>query len=186
MIYINFSAEINQQTSEALMNFLAENINRGEKEFYILLSSPGGSTKNGIALYNYIRSLPVRIVMHNIGMIDSIGNVIFLAGDERYAVSHSSFLFHGVGFDIAQPTRFEEKELKEKIQIIERDQKLISEIMAERTKLSVEEIRKIFLEAQTRTPEEAKKMGFIQEIKEAKISEGAKVFSFIFQQRPWR
>jgi len=62
----------------------------------------------------------------------------------------------------------------------------MSEIISERTKLSLEEIRKLFLEAQTKTPEEAKKMGLIQEIKEIKIPEGAKVFSFAFPQRPWR
>jgi len=186
MIYINFSAEINPHTSEALMNFLADQLTKSEKEFYILLSSLGGSVKDGITLYNYIKSLPVKTIIHNIGIVNSIANVIFLAGDGRYAAPHSSFLFHGVGFDIPQPTRLEEKELKEKIKIIERDQTLMSEIISERTKLSLEEIRKLFLEAQTKTPEEAKKMGLIQEIKEIKIPEGAKVFSFAFPQRPWR
>lgn len=186
MIYINFSAEINQQTSEALMNFLANQINKGEKEIYILLSSPGGSTRDGITLYNYIKSLPVKVIIHNNGIIDSIANVIFLSGEERYALPHSSFLFHGVGFDVNQPIRLDEKELKEKIKIIERDQKLINEIIAERTNTSIEEIRKLFLEAQTKTPEEAKKMGLIQEIKEVKIPEGINVFSFVFPQRPWR
>lgn len=183
MIYINFSVEINQHTSEALMSFLADNINKGEKEYYILLSSPGGSTDNGVTLYNYIKSLPAKIIMHNIGMIDSIANLLFLAGEERYAVPNSSFLFHGVGFDVKQTTRLEEKELKEKIKIIERDQKLISRIIAARTMLSIKEIRKMFLEAQTKTPEEAKITGFIQEIKEIKIPKGAKVFSFAFPQR---
>lgn len=186
MIYINFSAEINPHTAEALMNFLADQINRGEKEFYILLSSLGGSVKDGVTVYNYIKSLPAKVVMHNIGLVNSIANVIFLAGNERYAVPHSSFLFHGVGFDILQPSRLEEKELKEKIKIIERDQTLMSEIIAERTKFPVEEIRKLFLEAQTKTPEKAKEIGLIQEVKDVKIPEGAKVFSFIFPQRPWR
>ena len=186
MIYINFSAEINSNTSEALMNFLADQINKGEREFYILISSPGGSTTDGITLYNFINSLPGKVIMHNIGIIDSIANVIFLAGKERYATLHSSFLFHGVAFNITQPGPLGEKELKEKIKIIERDQKLISEIIAERTKFPVEEIRKLFLEAQTKTPEEAKEIGLIQEVKDVKIPEGAKVFSFVFPQRPWR
>ncbi|MEM3898095.1 MAG: ATP-dependent Clp protease proteolytic subunit [Nitrososphaerota archaeon] len=185
MIYINFSAEINPHTSEALMNCLADQVNRGQKEIYILLSSPGGSTNFGVTLYNYIKSLPTKVIMHNIGMIDSIANVIFLAGEERYAVPHSSFLFHGVGFDIRSPARFDEKELTEKIKIINRDQNLISEIIASRTKLPIEEVRKLFLEAQTKTPEEAKRLGFIHEIKDVKIPEGAQIISFTFPQRPW-
>ena len=68
--------------------------------------------KDGVTLYNYIKSLSVKVVMHNVGLVNSIANVIFLAGNERYAVPHSSFLFHGVGFDIPQPTRLEEKEFK--------------------------------------------------------------------------
>jgi len=186
MIYINFSAEINEYTSESLMNFLANQLSSGEKEFYILLSSTGGRVDKGITLYNYIKSLPVKIIMHNIGIVNSVANIIFLVGNERYAVPHSSFLFHGVGFDILQPTRLEEKDLKEKIKIIERDQALMSEIIAEKTRLSIDEIRKLFLEAQTKTPEEAKKIGLIQDIREVKIPEGAKVFSFAFSQRSWK
>lgn len=186
MIYINFSAEINEHTVEALMNFLANQINGGEREFYILFSSPGGNVREGVNLYNYLKSLPIKLIMHNIGIVDSIANVIFLAGSERYAVPNSSFLFHGVGINISQPTRLTEKELQENIEIIERDQELMIKILAERTKLSHDEIKILFLKAQAKSPEEAKKMGLIQEIKEVKIPEGAKVFSFAFPQRPWR
>ncbi len=186
MIYINFSAEVNQQTSESLMSFLAQQVNKGEKEFYILLSSPGGDVKSGVTLYNYIRSLPAKFIMHNIGMIDSVANVIFLSGDERYTNPHSSFLFHGVGFNLSQSARFEEKQIKERLRGIKRDQKLIGDIIAERTKIKVKEIEEIFLEAITKTPEEAKKLGFVQEIKRAKVPEGNQVFSFVFHQRPWR
>jgi hypothetical protein len=51
--------------------------------------------------------------------------------------------------------------------------------MAERTKFPVEEIRKLFLEAHTKTPEEAKEIGLIQEVKDVKIPDGAKVFAFV-------
>jgi len=168
------------------MKCLADQINTGETEIYILFSSPGGSTQHGITLYNFIRSLPAKIIMHNIGIVDSIANVIFLAGEERYAVPHSSFLFHGVGFNIHGPARLEEKELKEKVTIIERDQNLISGIIAERVGLPIEEVRKFFLEAQTKTPDEAKQMNFIHEVKEAQIPKGQKIISMIFPQRPWR
>ena len=162
------------------MNCLADLTNKGEKEIYILLSSPGGQVNDGVTLYNYIKSLPAKIIIHNIGIVDSVSNVVFLAGAERYAVPHSSFLFHGVGFTISERTRFEEKQLNEKITIIERDQKILSQIIAERTKLTEEETRKMFLEAQTKTPEEAKTNGIIHEIREAKIPHGAKVVSFVF------
>lgn len=185
-VFISFTAEINQNTTEALMGVLAEKINNGCKDFYILFSTPGGSVANGVTLYNYLRSIPAKVSMHNIGIVDSIGNLVFLAGGLRYAVPNSSFLFHGVGFDINQSTRFEEKQIKEGLKNIERDQKLISDIIAERTKLSADEVRKMFLEAVTKTPEEAREVGIIDDVQLVKIPEGAKIFQFTFQQRPWK
>jgi len=186
MIYINFSAEINPHTSEALMNFLADQANKGQKEFYVLLSSGGGSVKDGVTLYNYIQALPAKFIMHNIGVVNSVANVIFLAADERYAVPSSSFLFHGVGFDILQPARLELKDIRERMTTIEKDQKLISDIILKRTKIKETELKEMFLEAAVKSPEQAKNLGLIQEIKESKIPEGTQVFSFVFQQRPWR
>jgi len=186
MLYINFSAEINIHTSEGLMNLLSKWINEGEEEFYFLFSSSGGVVRDGITLYNYMESLPAKIIMHNIGMVDSIANVVFMAGDERFAVPNSSFLFHGVGFSITQPTRLEMKELKERIKSIDRDQTLISQIIANKSNLSVDEIKNFFMELQTKTPEEAKKIDLIQDIKEVKIPKGANIISTEFQRRPWR
>lgn len=177
MIYVKFSSPINPQTSQNLMNFLSDQINKGQKEFYFLISSPGGSVNDGVVLYNFIRALPVKIIMHNIGIIDSIANVIFLASDERYSNPASSFLFHGVGFDINQPQRFEEKELREKLAIIERDQKSIAGIISERTKLEEKEVIEMFFRAKTKSPEEAKELGIIQEIKLANIPEGSQIVS---------
>lgn len=177
MIYVKFSSLINPQTSQNLTNFLSDQVNKGQKEFYFLISSVGGSVKDGIDLYNFIRALPVKIIMHNIGIIDSIANVIFLASDERYSNSASSFLFHGVGFDITQPQRFEEKELREKLVIIERDQKSIASIISERTKLKENEIIEMFFRAKTKNPEEAKEVGIIQDIKLANIPEGSQIVS---------
>ena len=175
MIYVKFSSPINPQTSQILMNFLTDQIDRGEKEFYFLISSLGGSVNDGVVLHNFIRALPAKIIMHNIGIIDSIANVVFLSSDERYCNSNSSFLFHGVGFDIVQPQRLEGKELREKLAIIERDQKSIANIISERTKLKEEEIIEMFLRTKTKNAEEAKKVGIIQDIKSADIPEGSRI-----------
>lgn len=177
MIYVKFSSPINPLTAQNLMNFLSNQINAGQKEFYFLISSPGGSVNDGIVLYNFIRALPAKIIMHNIGVIDSIATVVFLSADERYCNKNSSFLFHGVGIDIAQPQRFEEKNLKEQLIMIERDQKNIANIISERSQLKEEEIREMFFRAKTKNPQEAKGTGIITEIKEATIPEGSQIIS---------
>jgi len=177
MIYVKFSSPINPQTSQVLMNFLSQQINSGQKEFYFLISSVGGSVKDGVDLYNFIRALPAKIIMHNIGIIDSIANVIFLAANERYSNPAASFLFHGVGFDINQPQRFEEKELREKLAIIERDQKSIADIISGRTKLTEKDVIEMFFRAKTKNPSEAKELGIIEDIKLANIPEGSQIIS---------
>ena len=177
MIYVKFSSPINPQTAQNLMNFLIDRINLGEKEFYFLISSPGGTVNDGVVLYNFIKALPVKIVMHNIGIIDSIANVVFLSSPERYCTPNSSFLFHGVGFDIIQPQRLDEKELREKLLVIERDQKSIAGIISERTKLTEENVMEMFFRAKTKNPIEAKDIGMVHEIKAVNIPENTKIFS---------
>ena len=177
MIYIKFSSPINQQTSQNLMHFLSEQVNKGQGEFYFLISSSGGNVNDGIVLYNFMRALPAKVIMHNIGVIDSIANVVFLSAEERYCNPNSSFLFHGVGFDIMRPQRLEEKELREKLAIIERDQKSIAGIISERTKLKDSEIMEMFFRAKTKTAEEAREAGIVKEVRLANIPEKSLIVS---------
>ena len=60
---------------------------------------------NGMNLYNVLRGLPRDLTIHNVGNVGSIGNAIFLAGSKRYACAHSTFMFHGVGFNSPGGTR---------------------------------------------------------------------------------
>jgi len=52
---------------------------------------------HGMNLYNVLRAMPFKLITHNVGNVDSIGNAVFLARAERYACPHSTFMFHGVG-----------------------------------------------------------------------------------------
>jgi len=180
MLYINFNAMINEKTSQVLMNFLVEQVNRGEKELYFLFSSPGGSVVQGVVLHNFLRALPAKIIMHNIGIVDSMGNVVFLSSDERYASPHSFFLFHGVGFDIKEVIRIDEKYLRENLTSIKRDQEIIAGIIAERTKIEKVEAMRMLYEANVKTADEAKEAGIVQEVKLANIPEGSQIVSLQF------
>jgi ATP-dependent protease ClpP protease subunit len=70
------------------------------KQVYLLLSTPGGNTREGLNLYNTFKGMPFELTTHNVGNVDSIGNAVFLAGSKRYATSSATFMFHGVGFDL--------------------------------------------------------------------------------------
>jgi ATP-dependent protease ClpP protease subunit len=154
----------------------------GVREVYLLLSTPGGSVMNGLNLYNVLRSLPVKLTTHNVGNVDSIGNAVFLAGQERYACPHSTFMFHGVGFDVPAQTRLEEKPLRERLQSILADQKRIGAIIGERTRLKSRQIENLFKQARTKDANYAREVGIVDDILEATIPDGAPIFSLVFKR----
>jgi ATP-dependent Clp protease, protease subunit len=181
-IYVSFSAEINPNTTEALIALASNSINRGAKEIYLMLSTPGGTVMNGLNLYNVLRALPIKLITHNVGNVDSIGNAVFLAGQERYACPHSTFMFHGVGFDTPTQTRFEEKSLRERLNSILADQKRIGDIVRERTHISASQIRNLFKEARTKDADYARSVGIVHDIRDVTIPSGSSIFSLVFQR----
>lgn len=181
-VYVSFSAEINPNTTETLVATVSNLANKGVRTVYLMISTPGGSVMNGMNLYNVLRALPIHLITHNVGNIDSIGNAVFLAGEERYACAHSTFMFHGVGFDITGPLRLEEKFLKEKLDNIVIEHNRIGSVIEERTKLEREAISKLFLEAQTKDATFALGCGIVKEIKDVNVPPGATVVPLIFQR----
>jgi ATP-dependent protease ClpP protease subunit len=182
IVYVSFSAEINPNTTETLIATVSNISNKGVKNVYLLISTPGGAVMNGINLYNILRSLPIHLITHNVGNVDSIGNAVFLAGTERFACAHSTFMFHGVGFDLNGQIRLEEKMLKEHLASIEVEHKRIGAVIEERTNLDPVAISKLFLEAQTKDATFALGCGIVQEIKDVNIPVGATVVPLVFQR----
>lgn len=137
---------------------------------------------NGLNLYNILRALPIKLITHNVGNVDSIGNAIFLAGEERYACIHSTFMFHGVGFDVPSSSRFEEKILRERLLAVLADQKRIGSIIADRTSLKGRQISSLFKEARTKDANYARSVGIVHDVRDVSIPVGAPVFSLVFQR----
>jgi hypothetical protein len=91
-------------------------------------------------------------------------------------------MFHGVGFDVPQAARFEEKLLRERLDALLNDQKKIGSIIQERTKIDEGEIEGLFREAQTKDATFARDKGIVDEIRDIQIPTGAPVFSLVFQR----
>jgi ATP-dependent protease ClpP protease subunit len=181
-VYVSFSAEINANTTESLISVMANLVNQRAKEVQLLLSTPGGSVMHGLNLYNVLIGLPFKLVTHNVGNVDSIGNAVFLAGSKRYATAHSTFMFHGVGFDVTGQVRLEEKNVREHLDGMLSNQKRIGSIITERTSIVEEEVGALFREAQTKDAAFAISRGIIHEIKDIQIPVGGPVISLVFQR----
>ncbi|OFV92177.1 MAG: hypothetical protein A3G76_17020 [Acidobacteria bacterium RIFCSPLOWO2_12_FULL_65_11] len=181
-VYVSFSAEIIPKTAESLIALLATLANQKVPHVYLMLSTPGGAVMSGLNIYNVLRGLPFELTVHNVGNVDSIGNAIFLAGSKRYACPHSTFMFHGVGFDIQSPIRLEEKFLRERLDSLDADQRRIGQIIEERTQLGGEQVNRLFLEAQTKDATFAVGCGIVHEIRDVQIPPGGPVVSLVFQR----
>jgi ATP-dependent protease ClpP protease subunit len=134
IFYINYFDEITDGKVRGLMALCADilaKVKPTPSTFYFAISSPSGGVAAGITFYNFLRALPVKIVMHNTGSIDSIATVIFLAASERYACSHSRFLFHGVATGAFPPgTRLNRFQMREFLSGLEQDEGRIKELIA--------------------------------------------------------
>ena len=181
-IYINFYDEVTIHKVKALMAICSEIINKEKPDsIYFLFSSSGGSVEAGIVLYNFLKSLPVEIIMHNTGSIDSIATIVFLAGEERYAVKHSAFLIHGMTWNFAQQTTLTIPQLKETVSRATKEESKIINIYTERTSLKEEEIITLFNEGESKGLDFALKSGFISEVKESEVPKDAPLISLNLQ-----
>lgn len=180
--YVSFLAEINPTTSETLLGLCGELLKNRASTIYLLISTPGGNVMCGMNLYNTLRALPVHLVTHNVGNVDSIGNVVFLAGKQRFSCPHATFMFHGVGFDITDRVRLEEKMLRERLDSIRADHERLAAILAERSSITANDAEQLFQEAQTRDPNYALSKGLIHEIKDVQIPNGAPFFQLVFKR----
>lgn len=178
---LSFIAPINPQTGQGFRNATLGMINEGLKEVTILISSSGGSVDEGIALYEFIKSIPIKITFINISSIDSIALLIFLAAEERYARPDATFLFHDYTWTFNSKI-MPRQQIKESILLLERGQQRVINALAERTKIKNGKIGDLdifentfILDANT-----AMENGIIHKITEAKVPAGHRMLNIVY------
>lgn len=170
-IYINFNLEVNPQSTQALFKVIQEQLAKGMKKLHLLISSTGGNVDPGIAIYNFLKGLPIEVITHNYGSCDSIAALLFCAGKIRYTVSNSRFLIHGIGLTI-QNQRFNEINLKEVLDSLKNQRETISKIIAKECNKKVEDVEKDMLNGIVLNPQEAINYGLATEIKDDLVPQG--------------
>lgn len=182
-VFVVFTAEISPVTVEGLLSLLVQVAKKNVGEVYLALSTPGGEVMSGITLYNALSGFPFKLVVHNIGSVNSIGNAVFLAGEERYAAPNSTFMFHGVGFDLQGPMRVEEQFLRDRLDSILADQTMMGQIIVRRSSIGDDEVASLFRTQKTKDANWAKENGLINEIRDFSIPEGSPIISLVFQRQ---
>lgn len=164
MTAIRFFAPVNDQSSYELMKKVDELINRNVDTIKLLISTPGGSVFHGLSIFNYLKGIPSKVITHNFGQVDSIGVVIFCAGDESYSSPQARFLIHGVSLTISGNVNLEEPQIEERLRGLKTDMDNISKVIAARANKSVGEVNQAMLDRITLNPGQAKEWGLVDEI----------------------
>ena len=180
--YISFSADVNITTAEQLQAVAANVVSQGHPEMHLLLSTPGGAVQYGITIYNFLRSLPIKVVTHNLGNVDSIGLVIFLAGEERYACPHTTFMLHGVALQVGSPTSLFERNIKDSLSRLGADQERIKGIYADRAGIPMDETESLFLKETTISAEDAQARGIVHEVRQLSVAAGSPILQLVFNR----
>ncbi len=176
-VYIKFFAKVDGDSANVLMSVIDQQIAKGTKKIVLLISTPGGSVFHGISIYNYLKGIPITIETHNFGSIDSIGNIIYVAGEKRFCVPDARFLLHPVALMLGQNQVVEEKKLEEMLKGLIIDQGNIAQIIGKELSKSTDDLLKAMLDRTTLTPDEAIKFGLVNEIKSELFPLGSTVIT---------
>src|SRR6266852_6218501 len=175
--YIVFIADVQITQAAKLREALTKAVNEKHEEIYLIISSPGGNVSEGLNIAAFMKTLPTKIITHNIGQTDSIANVIFAAGSPRYATQNSSFLFHGVAINFEKMSLIE-SQLEEQYKNAKRLRENIAAAFAAYTGLSIPDTEALMISGSTiLTAADALGKAIINEIRDAKIPPGSQFIS---------
>ncbi len=172
------SATLTKKMEDVLIGFICNQAqsSAGISEYIIYLSTLGGSPFCAVNLYNFIKSIPQKTTVYNMGNVFSAGVPFFLGFQNRIGVPDCSFMIHQTTLPrTALPEQFNLFDLDtQKATLLGADdktQKIIhKETSGKGTKsLTLPVIKKAFQNTTTYTATEAQKYGFIDKIELPKL-----------------
>lgn len=116
-------------TGQVVKNFL---MSTDDPDITVYINSPGGIVYEGMEVYNLLRASGRHIKTVITGLAASMGSIIFLAGDERIAMSGTFYMVHnpsGFVWDNANA-------MKKEAALLEKIQSEMASIYKERTHIS--------------------------------------------------
>lgn len=175
---IHFTGPINSSTCGNLITTCSRALQQGAELLQLNIATMGGECSYGFTLYNFLRALPVEVHTHNLGTVESMGNILFLAGERRTACSFSKFLFHPFHWTLHGSV--DHSRMSEYAMSLDYDLRLYAQIVAERTKGATEVLdvpRYLMAYPRILAPREALENGMIHEIDEMPIASDATQWS---------
>ncbi len=172
---IHFMRNINPDTFSAFQNVTLSALREGASEIHFHISSEGGSTDQGFAAFNFIKSLPVPTTMHCLGNIESMAVIMYLSAKRRIIVPHGKVKIHPMHWGFSQGY-VDHDRLSEYVESLDFDAKRYSDIFEEITNGAESPVKvreHLAGKAKILSSGDAIKAGIAQEIKEATIPNDA-------------
>jgi ATP-dependent protease ClpP protease subunit len=90
------SASITKKMEDVFIGFICSQAQQGKdiSEYVVYLTTVGGNPFSAISLYNFLKSLPQKTTVYNMGTVYSAGVLFFLGFQNRRGVPDCSFMIH--------------------------------------------------------------------------------------------
>lgn len=148
--------------SSVVSQLLVLQHNDPERDVWFYINSPGGSVRDGLAIYDTMQLIGPDVNTVCIGRAGSMATVLLAGGakGKRYALPNSTIHFHPAGGGAEGDAPDVERMVRELLRI----QRVGNDIMAYHTGRTIEEIERDFSRDRYMTPQQAVDYGFIDHI----------------------
>jgi ATP-dependent Clp protease, protease subunit len=187
---VNFHGPVSHPATTKLRNALCGTVidrfsdgpNAGRRRFdklYLFMNSTGGQIDDGIALFGFIRSLPLEVTTINTGLIASIAILPFMAGRRRVALPHSVFHFHDFEWNYPAAHNLTRLEYVDHTQLLESSKQRTLQILKENTSFTDEDFQNLKLldVPLIKDANFAKGKGIVHEVNYVTIPEEMNIFN---------
>jgi ATP-dependent Clp protease protease subunit len=165
MYYYNFTGDVtNSNVQGVIQHFNTKRIEENSQdEFSIYLSSVGGDIDAGIRLYDFLKSIPNKVLVYGFGQVDSSAIMILLAGDTRVALRNTRFRIHSPQFNLVE-THAPLSYYTEIVNYFSELDRRMKEIITTETGKTLDEVEAIFMQGKILNAREGKDFGLIQRV----------------------
>ena len=172
--YVIFHGDINVHSRQWITQTLCECVRAGVPEVHLAMSSTGGNLHEATTLYHMLKSCPVRLIVHNVGSVNSAAIAVFAAGKTRYAAPGAAFRFHRMtSAPIHGPQTIQQ--LHEAAQFLAGEADLHHNVIAAETDFSSSDVEALFSGENWLSAQQAQAHSLIDEIRDFSLDSGAPV-----------
>ena len=173
-VYAVFCDGINEQSVKRIFNGLTTAMAQKVQRVHLLFQSNGGFVGDGIALYNFFKTLPVDLTIYNVGQVSSVAVVAYLGAKRRKTGAHTMFMVHRTKSSGQPATAIQLKGTAKSLTI---DDARIEAILAEHITLLKGEWSDLDEHDFYFSGEEAVKMGIAHEVGEFAPPPGTQIYN---------